>query len=314
MLFYVRQKHQDLLTQLAVSIQNYLAIDIVIKNNIELIKGVDRASTTTVSALRTAVIVAQALGNQKLVLDQITALNTTTSGDDRAHLARCCATTRCAIQQQAASATIGLPQLQAAFAEHLRDDGRDRHLQGRRPWTPWPPRSARWRPRSSKSRDYLERVAAAGPARGHRVPRPRPARRNPALGLHAGDTGTWRLHGRRPASSGDSSGDGPSRSARRSTLPPRPDQPRTCSRRSPGSRRWSPAGAVPRLVASRVTPGRPDRPRHHPAAADARRGQPAGLLGDGDRDRLPARGGRRLPAPAAASSPTAGRSTGARPR
>ena len=59
-LFYVRQKHQDLLTQLAVSIQNYLAIDIVIKNNVELIKGVDRASTTTISALRTAVIVAQA--------------------------------------------------------------------------------------------------------------------------------------------------------------------------------------------------------------------------------------------------------------
>ena len=79
-LFYVRQKHQDLLTQLAVSIQSYLAIDIIIKNNIELIKGVDRASTTTISALRTAVIVAQALGNQKLVLDQITALNTTTSG------------------------------------------------------------------------------------------------------------------------------------------------------------------------------------------------------------------------------------------
>src|SRR6478672_7802758 len=38
-LFYVRQKHQDLLTQLAVSIQSYLAIDIIIKNNIELIKG-----------------------------------------------------------------------------------------------------------------------------------------------------------------------------------------------------------------------------------------------------------------------------------
>ena len=78
-LFYVRQKHQDLLTQLAVSIQNYLAIDVVIKNNLELVKGVDRASTTTVSALRTAVIVAQALSNQKLVLDQITALNTTTT-------------------------------------------------------------------------------------------------------------------------------------------------------------------------------------------------------------------------------------------
>jgi uncharacterized protein YaaN involved in tellurite resistance len=114
-LFYVRQKHQDLLTQLAVSIQNYLAIDIVIKNNIELIKGVDRASTTTVSALRTAVIVAQALGNQKLVLDQITALNTTTSGmiERTSQMLR---DNSVAIQQQAASASIGLPQLQAAFA------------------------------------------------------------------------------------------------------------------------------------------------------------------------------------------------------
>ena len=68
-LFYVRQKHQDLLTQLAVSIQGYLAIDLVRKNNIELIKGVDRATTTTISALRTAVIVAQALANQRLVLE-----------------------------------------------------------------------------------------------------------------------------------------------------------------------------------------------------------------------------------------------------
>ena len=114
-LFYVRQKHQDLLTQLAVSIQNYLAIDIVIKNNIELIKGVDRASTTTVSALRTAVIVAQALGNQKLVLDQITALNTTTS-DMIQRTSEMLRDNSVAIQQQAASATIGLPQLQAAFA------------------------------------------------------------------------------------------------------------------------------------------------------------------------------------------------------
>jgi len=113
-LFYVRQKHQDLLTQLAVSIQNYLAIDIVIKNNIELIKGVDRATTTTISALRTAVIVAQALNNQKLVLDQITALNTTTSNliQRTSELLR---DNSVAIQQQAASATIGLPQLQAAF-------------------------------------------------------------------------------------------------------------------------------------------------------------------------------------------------------
>jgi uncharacterized protein YaaN involved in tellurite resistance len=114
-LFYVRQKHQDLLTQLAVSIQSYLAIDVVIKNNLELVKGVDRASTTTVSALRTAVIVAQALGNQKLVLDQISALNTTTSGliERTSEMLR---DNSVEIQRQAASSTIGLPQLQAAFA------------------------------------------------------------------------------------------------------------------------------------------------------------------------------------------------------
>jgi uncharacterized protein YaaN involved in tellurite resistance len=113
-LFYVRQKHQDLLTQLAVSIQNYLAIDVVIKNNIELVKGVDRATTTTVSALRTAVIVAQALGNQKLVLDQIAALNSTTSGmiERTSQLLR---DNSVQVQQQAAASTVGLPQLQAAF-------------------------------------------------------------------------------------------------------------------------------------------------------------------------------------------------------
>ena len=114
-LFYVRQKHQDLLTQLAVAIQSYLAIDVVIKNNLELIKGVDRASTTTVSAMRTAVIVAQALSSQKLVLDQIGALNSTTS-DLIQRTSEMMRDNSAQIQQQAASATIGLPQLQAAFA------------------------------------------------------------------------------------------------------------------------------------------------------------------------------------------------------
>lgn len=114
-LFYVRQKHQDLLTQLAVSIQGYLAIDIIIKNNVELTKGVDRATTTTVSALRTAVIVAQALANQKLVLDQIGALNTTTS-NMIASTSKMLADQSATIQEQAASSTVGIEQLQEAFA------------------------------------------------------------------------------------------------------------------------------------------------------------------------------------------------------
>lgn len=51
----------------------------VIRNNKELIRGVDRARTVTMSALNTAVMVASATCNQKLVLNSIQALNTTTA-------------------------------------------------------------------------------------------------------------------------------------------------------------------------------------------------------------------------------------------
>jgi uncharacterized protein YaaN involved in tellurite resistance len=114
-LFYVRQKRQDLLTQLAVNAQGYLALELVRKNNLELIKGVDRATTTTVSALRTAVIVAQALTNQKLVLSQITALNTTTGNMIEA-TSQMLKDQSGQIHEQAASATISVEKLQAAFA------------------------------------------------------------------------------------------------------------------------------------------------------------------------------------------------------
>ncbi|WP_374293390.1 toxic anion resistance protein [Sphingomonas sp.] len=113
-LFYTRQRTQDLLTQMAVTVQGYLALDLVKKNNVELVKGVDRASTTTVSALRTAVTVAQALANQKLVLDQITALNTTTANiiDSTGKLLR---SQTAQIHEQAAASTIPLETLQRAF-------------------------------------------------------------------------------------------------------------------------------------------------------------------------------------------------------
>ncbi|MBF8187225.1 toxic anion resistance protein [Nonomuraea sp. K274] len=113
-LFTVRQRHQDLLTQLAVSAQGYLALDLVRRNNLELSKGVDRATTTTVAALRTAVTVAQALANQKLVLDQITALNATT-GDLILATSEMLRTQAGAIQNQAASTTVDLDTLRKAF-------------------------------------------------------------------------------------------------------------------------------------------------------------------------------------------------------
>lgn len=114
LLFYVRQKVQDLLTQLAVTIQGYLAMDMIRKNNLELIKGVERATTTTISALRTAVIVAQALANQKLVLDQIGALNTTTSTliSGTSNLLKSQAAKS---HQQATGSTIEMDQLRQAF-------------------------------------------------------------------------------------------------------------------------------------------------------------------------------------------------------
>jgi uncharacterized protein YaaN involved in tellurite resistance len=113
-LFYTRQRTQDLLTQMAVTVQGYLALDLVKKNNVELIKGVDRASTTTVAALRTAVTVAQALVGQKLVLDQITALNTTTANiiDSTGEMLK---NQTGLIHEQAASSTIPVETLQRAF-------------------------------------------------------------------------------------------------------------------------------------------------------------------------------------------------------
>ncbi|MEN9717637.1 MAG: hypothetical protein RIQ99_515 [Pseudomonadota bacterium] len=113
-LFYVRQRMQDLLTQMALTVQGYLALDLVKKNNIELVKGVDRASTTTVAALRTAVTVAQAMTNQRLVLQQITALNDTTANiiDSTGTLLKEQTAT---IHEQAASSTIPLETLQRAF-------------------------------------------------------------------------------------------------------------------------------------------------------------------------------------------------------
>lgn len=70
-LFPLRQKVMDLQQMQAVNQQGYFAMEIVRRNNKELIRAVDRAKHVTVSALRTAVTVASALYNQKIVLDKV---------------------------------------------------------------------------------------------------------------------------------------------------------------------------------------------------------------------------------------------------
>ena len=122
-------------------------------------QGRRRATTTTVSALRTAVIVAQALADQKLVLDQITALNTTT-----ANLIE--STSEMLHQQSGADQRAGRVgdrrprEAPGGVREHLRDDGRDRHVQGRRRSTAMQKTVTALSTEITKSQAYLDRVRA----------------------------------------------------------------------------------------------------------------------------------------------------------
>jgi len=113
-LFAVRQKQQDIATQLAVNVQGYLALDLIKKNNGELARGVERATTTTIAALRTAVITAQALANQKLVLDQISAVRDTTS-NLIASTSRMLKENATRVQEGATQPTVDIAKLQEAF-------------------------------------------------------------------------------------------------------------------------------------------------------------------------------------------------------
>lgn len=119
MLFPVRQKHRDLLTQMAVCAQGYLAMDVVRRNNEELIKGVDRAATTTVSALRIAVMLASALENQRKVTEQVNVLRSTTEDLIRGN-AEMLATQSGEIQRIAADPAVGVETLRAAFQQIYR--------------------------------------------------------------------------------------------------------------------------------------------------------------------------------------------------
>jgi uncharacterized protein YaaN involved in tellurite resistance len=169
-LFYVRQRSTDLLTQMAVSVQGYLALDLVKKNNVELMKGVDRASTTTVAALRTAVTVAQAMTNQKLVLQQITALNTTTANiiDATSELLR---TQTGQIHEQAAGSTIPVETLKRAFQNIYQtmdaiDDFKLKALSSMKTTVDTLTDEV------EKSRGYIARAQGASRAQSHNGPEP----------------------------------------------------------------------------------------------------------------------------------------------
>lgn len=116
LLFPLRQRIVDLQQQLAVNQQGVLAIELIIRNNKELVKGVNRAINVTVSALTIAVTVALALANQKIVLDKVAAVNKTTNRliEGTAHQLR---TQGVAIQKQATEAQLDIESLTKAFAD-----------------------------------------------------------------------------------------------------------------------------------------------------------------------------------------------------
>jgi uncharacterized protein YaaN involved in tellurite resistance len=115
--FYIKQKITDLMTQQAVNIQAYMSLDLIRRNNLELIKGVDRAMMTTVSALQTAMVVAQALANQKLVLNQVKMINSTTE-DLIVSTSKMLNKQTKEIQSQSSNAMIDVEKLQTAF-DHI---------------------------------------------------------------------------------------------------------------------------------------------------------------------------------------------------
>lgn len=113
-LFAVRQRRQDITTQIAVTVQAYMAMGLIEDNNTKLMQGVERARTTTVTALRTAVMTAQALENQKIVLDQIDAINATTN-DLINRTSDMLASNTVRIQEQASNPGVATETLQRAF-------------------------------------------------------------------------------------------------------------------------------------------------------------------------------------------------------
>jgi uncharacterized protein YaaN involved in tellurite resistance len=108
----------DMQQMVVVNHQGIIAMEVIKRNNKELIRGVDRAKTVTVTALRTAVMVASALYNQKIVLQKIELLNETTSNIISA-TSKMLKEQGAAIQKQATESTISPDILKQAFNDAL---------------------------------------------------------------------------------------------------------------------------------------------------------------------------------------------------
>jgi uncharacterized protein YaaN involved in tellurite resistance len=117
-LFPLRQRIMDMQQMIVVNQQGIISLNVIRRNNKELIRGVNRAKNVTVSALRTGVMVASALYDQKVVMDKISILNETTENiiESTSHMLK---EQGSEIQKRSAEAMISPDVLKASFAEAL---------------------------------------------------------------------------------------------------------------------------------------------------------------------------------------------------
>ena len=115
-LFPLRQKVMDLQQMQTVNMQGIIAMEIVRRNNRELIRAVERAENVTVSALRIAVTVASALYNQKIVLEKVNAVNEATN-KLISSTSKMLKEQGASIQQQAMESNVSVDTLRQAFAD-----------------------------------------------------------------------------------------------------------------------------------------------------------------------------------------------------
>ena len=117
-LFPLRQRVMDMHQIIVVNQQTIVSMNVVSRNNRELINGVDRAKNVTLTALRTAVMVARALYNQKVMIQKIQALSETTE-DIISSTSRMLREQGTEIQRQAVESTISTDVLKRAFSDAL---------------------------------------------------------------------------------------------------------------------------------------------------------------------------------------------------
>lgn len=115
-LFPLRQRIMDMQQMLVVDQQGIMAVEVVIRNNKELIRGVERAKNVTISALKISAIVASALYNQKIVLKKIEILNETTN-EIIGSTSKMLKEQGAEIHKQAMETNVSVETLKTAFAD-----------------------------------------------------------------------------------------------------------------------------------------------------------------------------------------------------